>query len=246
MKKLAAIYNVWDSEEILPYSINSIKDHVDLIIIVWQDVSNFGEEKSPLEAIKKACFQLNVITDKFEPVIEHGGTLNEVNKRNRGLELAKLFDCSHYFMSDCDEIWEDFGKAKKQYFDSGCAGSVARIYTYFKKPTLRFKEYDNYFVPFIHILKPDSVAGQHKYPFHVDPTRKVNETDVFVIDEPMLHFSYVRNDIRLKIRNSSAKRNIERTTILEDYFNPNLGEGYYVDHFKQKLIEVPNIFNIEI
>ncbi len=46
--KLAAIYNVWDGVELLKHSIASIKQDVDLIIIVYQDISNFGEEFNPL------------------------------------------------------------------------------------------------------------------------------------------------------------------------------------------------------
>ena len=42
--KLAAIYNVFDAEELLPYSIQSIKHMVDEIVIVYQTVSNCGNK----------------------------------------------------------------------------------------------------------------------------------------------------------------------------------------------------------
>jgi len=46
--KLAAIYNVWDGVELLHGSIECIKDHVNQIIIVWQNVSNIGEIYDPM------------------------------------------------------------------------------------------------------------------------------------------------------------------------------------------------------
>ena len=41
MAKLAAIYNVFDGEENLQSSIDSIRKNVDIIIVVQQQVSNF-------------------------------------------------------------------------------------------------------------------------------------------------------------------------------------------------------------
>ena len=46
--KLAAIYNVWDGEEHLLGSMKCLTGHIDLFIIVFQRVSNFGEPFDPL------------------------------------------------------------------------------------------------------------------------------------------------------------------------------------------------------
>jgi hypothetical protein len=62
----------------------------------------------------------------------------------------------------------------------------------------------------------------------------------------MHHFSYVRKNIERKINNSSARANILKSKLLEDYNNPEVGPGFYVQDFKQRLIEVPNYFNINI
>lgn len=241
--KLAAIYNVWDGVELLQGSMNCLKNHVDLFIIVYQTTSNFGEKDNPLPEISKISFE-NCLLVKYNPEII-SGSKNEKNKRNIGLEIAKQYNCTHFLHMDCDEYYHDFGNAKQQYINSGHNGSVCKIFTYFKKPTLRFEDEDCYYVPFIHELKKDTEAGVKKYPFYVDPTRRINETDVVLLHIHMHHFSYIRNNIERKIRNSTAKVNIQNSNLLKDYYSPDLKEGYHVkDIFNQKLIEVPDTFNI--
>lgn len=244
--KLAAIYNIWDGVELLHGSVKCIKDHVDVFILVWQDVSNYGEKYSPLPDIAMETFAEvghKVVNIKYEPVVG-AGMFNEKKKRNIGLGCARAMGCTHFLHLDCDEYYEDFGAAKELYIKSGKPGSVCSLYTYFKLPTLRFETKDGYFVPFIHELKPDTQAGTRHYPFYVDPTRRINETEVVELPVTMHHFSWVRKDIERKCRNSSAKENIEVGTMLLDYHAPEVGPGYYVQDYCQKLIEVPDSFNL--
>jgi hypothetical protein len=242
--RLAAIYNVWCGEEHLRGSMECLRDHVDLFIIVTQNVSNFGEWYSPTLDIKG----FNTVVLKYTPAF-NAGAINETNKRNLGLEVAKAEGCTHFLHMDTDEYYTDFGKAKREYMRSGLNGSVCKIFTYFKKPEWRCDREDGYFVPFIHKLKPDSRCGRYPYPFHVDPTRKVNETDVVLLDTHMHHMSWVRANIERKCRNSSAKVNIERGTLLKDYYDPELErspDGFYIRDWDRKITIVPNIFNIRI
>lgn len=244
--KLAAIYNVWDGVELLRGSVKCIKDHVDVFIVVWQDVSNYGEQYSPLADIAGDTFSgvgHKVVNVKYYPVVG-AGMFNEKKKRNIGLDVARANGCTHFLHLDCDEYYEDFGAAKEFYIKSGKAGSVCSLYTYFKHPTLRFENKDGYFVPFIHELKPDTQAGFRHYPFYVDPTRRINESDVIELPVTMHHMSWVRKDIERKCRNSSAKENIEVGTMLLDYHSPEVGPGYYVQDYDQKLTLVPNVFSI--
>lgn len=248
--KLAAIYNVWDGDELLSGSIDRIKDHVDLVVIVWQSVSNFGEYYNPVESVVNASLKLGLKCEvfKFEPYFKDG-LGNEKFKRDLGLDIARSNGCTHFLFMDCDEYYSDFGAAKQQYVESGAEGSVCKMFTYFKKPTLRLEKEDNYFVPFIHRLQSYTMAGTGSdYPFYVDPTRKVKCIGPVVeITERMHHFSYVRRDIERKCRNSSARENIAKSQLLNDYFSPSLGVGYVLKDFQnQRLIEVPNLFNIEV
>lgn len=247
--KLVAIYNVWDGEELLRGSINCLYQHVDLFIIVWQNISNTGEEYSPRLAdhIPQNCI---IVPHKYSPDLNVKPMQNEINKRNIGIEIAKSYGCTHFLHVDVDEYYEDFGTALMQYKQSKASGSVCRLYTYFKEPTLRFETPDEYYVPFIHELKPDTTSGykQTPYKFHVDHTRAVNNDDIVLLpDVFMHHFSWVRKDIERKARNSSAARNIKRTTLVQDYLSPDITEGSIVkDYHGKKLIRVPNTFNINL
>jgi hypothetical protein len=244
--KLAAIYNVWDGVELLKHSIASIKQDVDLIIIVYQDISNFGEEFNPLPEIKKAVYGIPHVLHKYVPTVGNG-FVNETTKRQIGIEIAYNYNCTHFLNLDCDEIYENFAKAKNLYIKSGAQGSVCKLFTYFKFPTLRFETEDGYFVPFIHELKSTTTAGSSVgYPFYCDPTRSINCNDVVCLPVHMHHFSWVRQNIERKCRNSSAKANIENGTMLQSYYDPNCGPGFYVKDADKYLIEVPNQFNINL
>lgn len=241
--KLAAIYNVWDGEELLLGSIKCLKNEVDLFIIIWQDVSNFGEKYNPLPEIERASTTLSVTTllQKYTPTIG-SGLENEKRKRNIGLDMARQQGCTHFLHLDCDEYYSNFAEAKELYHNSGLAGSVCRMHTYFKKPTLRLETQESYFVPFIHRLHPNTTAGVKHYPFYVDPTRRINETHVGELPITMHHFSWVRKDIDRKARNSSAKGSLARGTLLADYNNHEVGAGFFVRDYESKLVEVADEF----
>ena len=243
--RIAAIYNVWiDSIELLRGSIDCIKNHVDEIIIVYQNTSNFGEEADTLTPLLEAIKGIEVQLFCFKPYANQPGGFNERAKRNIGLDIARKSQATHFLMLDSDEYYFDFANCKKLYIDSGHNGSVVGLYTYFKKPTWRVEIPEKYFVPFIHKLRNDTVAGKSNYPYYVDPTRKINETDVCQLSFKMHHFSYVRKDIHIKVRNSSARANIEKSQLVYDWENAK--SGMFVKDFDSKLIEVPNIFNIEV
>lgn len=242
MNRIAAIYNVFDGCELLEGSIKCLVPHVDEIIIVWQDVSNFGETFSPLPVITSLDFP--IITYKYNPAISQSGFKNETRKRDIGLQLARMKECTHFLFLDVDEFYQDFGAAKQLYLESGHAGSVVKLHTYFKKPILRVEEDEKYFVPFIHELKTDTrVTDRQQYPFYVDPTRSVNEKDVVELPVFMEHFSWCRKDIGMKVRNSSLKAFYKQSPHMKEY-NRDLKAGDYLEPYKCKLIEVPDYFNI--
>jgi hypothetical protein len=237
--KLAAIYNVWDGEELLEGSMTCLKYQVDVFIIVYQNISNYGEYHDPIHKVNLSGFK-NIVIHQYHPDVDKGGFFNEKSKRNIGIDIARKQGCTHFLHLDVDEYYDDFAFAKTAYVRSGQAGSVCKIHSYFKSPTLRFERPDNYYVPFIHQLKPDTIAGDDRcgYPFYVDPTRVINEKEVIVLPIYMDHYSWVRKDINRKARNSSAKKNIEKSTLLQEY-NSDLREGSYADGGR-RLIQVEN------
>lgn len=248
--KLAAIYNVWDGVELLEGSIKCIASHVDLIVIVYQTVSNFGEAYDPIHEILTAVNKFPTVKFHIRHFTPNGinGAGNETAKRNIGLNIAREYCCTHFLHMDCDEYYLNFGELKQEFIQSGLAGSVCRIMTYFSKPTLRLRSYDNYFVPFIHRLEQGTKAGGREYSYYVDPTRRINVIgDTGMIGEKgdcMHHFSWVRKDIDRKVRNSSARANINKSTLLEDYHKATA--GMFVAGYNQDLVEVENVFGIEI
>lgn len=249
--KLAAIYNVFDGEELLTGSINCLIGQVDVIIFVLQTTSNFGEYYDP--RCKFHCKGWNGLTEiqyHYDPIMELGGTQNEIKKRNIGLDLARDKGCTHFFHIDVDEYYENFAKAKEEFIQLGIDGSVCPIYTYFKKPTWRLENLDNYFVPFIHELKEDTRAGNCTYPVWVDPTRTIHpHSKVAILSEPMHHYSWVRNDIERKARNSSAGQHGNKLKgLLADYHSPELEahpDGYVIkDMGGQRIKVVDDLFGI--
>ncbi len=242
--KLAAIYNIFDGAELLRGSINTIKDHVDVIIIVYQTVSNFGEEYNPIPDMD--LDGIDCVLWPYTPT-QMGGAYNEMKKRNIGLAVAKQMQCTHFLQMDCDEYYKDFEAAKLDYIASGADGSVCSIYCYFNRPTWRFKNPDGYYVPFIHKLWPETASGNCKYPFYVDPTRRINSNNVVLLAHYMHHFSWVRREIERKARNSSAGNLLKNTIIFEDYHSKELEsnpEGFLVRNFNQQITVVEDYFGI--
>lgn len=242
LRKLSAIYNVWDGDELLKGSIDCIKDHVDVIIIVYQNISNFKEKYAPAVEFAK---QYGAYLIEYKPSA-YDGWHNEAKKRQIGIEKAKELGCTHFLLMDCDEYYkpEEFKNAI-QYSDKG---TVCKMWTYFKSPTLRLEIPEGYYVPFVHPLKRDTHVMFSMYPFYVDRTRAVNDRDIVEIPESicmMHHYSWVRSDIGKKIRNSSAQGIIKNNGIISDY-NSDLKGGDFLESYNQKLIEVPNIFNINV
>lgn len=245
--KLAAIYNVFDGDELLDGSIFRLYDHVDHVIIIYQHVSNFGEVHVPLLPRESAFRKIKNI--HYDPILDMGPELNERAKRNLGLDIARALDCTHFLHLDCDEYYEDFEAMKALYIRSGRDGSACRMRTYFKLPTLMMDPPEDYYVPFIHELNGYTKAGSPGYQVYVDPTRGINCRNVVIMPQPMHHYSWVRKDIMRKVRNSSANVNdqlVNNKQILEDYFSPDLGPGYFLRNWNRTLIEAPNIFGIEV
>lgn len=241
--KLAAVYNVFDGVELLIGSMRSIKSSVDLFIIVYQDVSNFGEQYNPLAhlPVDEMDTEFKIMWIKYEPASM--GMVDEKLKRGFGINAAREHGCTHFILMDCDEYYlpGHFECAKRFFLNSGKDGSVISLYTYFGNAELRQEHKDKYFVPFIHKLHSNTVNGVNGYPYYVDPTRSVNTGSVELIPIEMQHYSWVRHDIELKARNSSAKRNIEKAGLLKEYYTAK--EGSIVNG-GNKLIKVPDYFGI--
>lgn len=248
--KLAAIYIVWfDGIEILPFSVAAIEDLVDEVIIIYSETSNYGHKVDYSGQIAGLGTLIN-----WEPNPNRPPALNELNKRNFGLEAARALGHTHFVMMDCDECYDNqdfiYGKSVMS-MDNSPKGLVCRLKVYIKEPTLMCN--DHTLVPFIHRLTPglQFEQGNKTYPFaydeagnaHIDPTRRLNvKQGVMMSGATMHHFSHVRRDINLKMQNSTARNSLLKSSLLEDYNNA--APGYYSKFYRDTLEEVPNRFNI--
>lgn len=249
--KLCAIYTVWDDWDLLFHSIKNIENLVDGIIVVPSTISNFGEYGGG--------YFPDFRSDKFsfytlEPDLKLQPSENERNKRNYGLQKARELGYTHFIMLDADEFYETeaFLKEKQRLIENpDLTGLVCGLKCYFKLPTLTVP--DKTLVPFIHKITPDlKFQWNTKYPFafegpkreiRIDPTRQMNiNSGVEWSNITMHHFSWMRSDIKKKIRNSTARENIEKSTIVRDYMDAKA--GYYCEFYKATLEECENLFNI--
>lgn len=232
--RLAAIYNVWADWKMLEYSLQNIRPMVDGVIIVGSSMSNHGEH-CPLPKKRELYVR--------EPQ-HRDPRMSETDKRNYGLQIARKQGYTHFLTMDSDEFYEPepFLKEKERFLkEPNLAGLVCQCQTYFKSPTLTIG-LDTTLVPFIHKLTPTiRHEFNKKYPFawidgqiRIDPTRSLNITSgVERTDLIMHHYSWVRRDYNLKIRNSTARRNLERSTILNDLVLAK--EGYFVEFYQRHL-----------
>lgn len=248
--KLALIYHVWDDYDLLEAATDNLGDYADGIIVVYSETSNYGEF-SPL--------QVDPVHDgvwffKCEPDLNLPPHANERNKRNFGLDKARELGFTHFLNLDADEFYDptEFLKEKERFLNTDLAGTVCKVKTYFKDPCLTIG-YDTTLVPFIHKITPDlKFQWNPKYPFafegpkreiRIDPTRQMNiNTGVEWSEITMFHYSYVRSDLRKKIRNSTARQNIENSTLIQDYKNAK--PGYFCEFYGKTLVEEENRFGI--
>jgi hypothetical protein len=254
--KLACIYNVWDASYLLRGSIMQIRKHVDVVIVVRQDVSNYGEVSQESQVV---CDQLlfeglidQVILFVPENHLKRKGFHNECKKRNLGLERAKELQCTHYILMDCDEYYHEhqFANAKNIVEKSGYEFTRISLYTYFKEPTWKLVPLENYYVPFICRLKQTTLIGNDHSGAYVDPARAPKQimkiSDLPISWIVMHHYSWIRKDIGQKLRNSSARDNFASIDDIVAEFQGYDGEGcppFYSGHIVENVV---NYFNIDI
>lgn len=260
--KLGVYYNFFDGEELLEGSIKSIRDNVDHIIVVGQEVSNFGNKGNPdNKDLMTDLFQQGLIEEclfDYEPNLNKHAHFNEVAKRNYGLQSCINKGCTHILGMDADEFYipEQFKKAKEKIIKDKLDSTACRLKTYFKKPIYQIRPAERYYVPFINEVNEKSKYILHEFsPVLVDPTRRLNTkySRFHTFDENELcmhHMSFVRKDIRSKIMNSSAQENFQDAEAyirMFERWKPGV-KNFHPSNPKEfrDVREVPNVFGIEI
>lgn len=245
--KLAAIYIAWsDCTDLLWKSVKNTLPAVDRIYVVWSNRSNRGE------TIPFHILSLDVVPLQIEPFLHYGPQQNETMKRNAGIDQARKDGFTHFLMMDSDEFYlrQDILRDRDRMDREDINGLVCGLRVYIKEPTLWCE--DHTLVPFITKLTPDVSIGDHRhFPFaydklgncHIDPTRRPSHVSkIGWTDTVMHHFSYVRKDMDLKIRNSTANLGRSRDVIFKDLAGAK--PGYKSLLYHRELQETEDIFGI--
>ena len=212
--RLAVAYNIFDGTENLEASVKNIRPVTDLLIGVYQTVSNYGNviEQDIPSLLQRLGFHYII---EYIPKLGQTPHYNEIAKRNIGLDIARQNGCDMFMTMDCDELYNltEFKRALSDFERSGCDASTCQMQTYYGNKDWVYKTAEDYHVPlFYKTDKHDTRRFKEfvHYPVTCDPTRKLPSNKVMVFPRSVIqmhHYSYIRNDIRMKLINSSALRN---------------------------------------
>jgi hypothetical protein len=220
---LGVAYSLFDSEELLEYSIKSIRKNVDFVCIVWQKISNNGEKcNEGLEELLNRLVSEGLVDELYlyEPDIANTGgenaSINETRKRNIGLELCRQHGCNYHMTIDADEFYTDeqFKFMKKEMEDGDYGTGYCQHIQYYYDSIYRLKYPERQFISTIEKIDPNT-KYVYKIPciVPIDPTRKTNNVlenklsyRIFTRSEcQMHHMSFVRKNIKKKLWNHSSK-----------------------------------------
>lgn len=243
--RLGAIFCIWDDWGLLEIAVQNISQVADEIIIIASEKSNYGEV-SPIPEAWKA------MVDICEPPFKEARE-NETFKRNLGLQIALKRGCTHFITMDADELYDcrQVENAKLLFNNPSLNGLICPCDCFFASPTLTIGR-DITLIPFIHKLTPQVRHGFNRNYFmayvnrqiRIDPTRQLNIRFGIEYTEAvtMFHYSWVRPDYEKKIRNSTARANLEKSCILQDLVQAK--ENYFCEYYQRSLTRVENRFNI--
>ena len=176
--KLGIAYNLFDGEELLKDSILSIRENVEYITVIYQNISNFGHESQSnllemLSKLKEEKLIENFI--EYRPQINSGGHQNEMIKRNLGLYDCKRNDCTHFMSMDSDELYnkEQFKMVRNTVVEGDFDSSACQLVTYYKSAEYRLDPKEEYYVSLIFKIRPGTefVFG-HPFPCNGRPNKK--------------------------------------------------------------------------
>ena len=224
MNKVCLIVNSFDATELLDLCIKQVRDHVDFVLLSTQEKSYNGvlcseeDEARYLELHEKGIIDAVITYD----VDNRPMRVQEWDKRNKSLKYARDLGYSHAIMVDEDEIYDtnQFAKAKEMFFNKGLAASYVRYVNYYKDfhHVIDHPSKDAV-VPFIQSTSLQYNYGGHA-PAPCDPTRRILNpvSEGYIFDRSVIemhHASWIRNDIRKKIRNWSAKDSFSKRELKE-------------------------------
>lgn len=254
--KLGISYQVFDGEYFLRPAINSIRDLVHHVCVIYQTTSYFGNPAHvELEQNVVSLFNDGLIDELilYEPDLSIGFKPNELRIRNLGLQKSRDAGCTHHISADVDELYDhDQLKYAMEVMESGgYDSSLAPVDNYYKKPNWLIVPSQDYWMPLIHPVDA-TYDIDADFPNYIEITRRLRPSVnryVFTRDEFVIHhMSYVRHDIRRKYLNNSNGLlfDIEKFVRVHDKYE--LGQRVMTipDFCNRRTVEVTNRFNINL
>lgn len=234
--KLGISYNVFDGEELLEGSISYIRDQVDYISAVYQTNSWFGAKASDtlMNTLNYLVGKkyIDEISEYHSRTVENENPLEahiqQLNKRNIGLELSRKNSCTHHMPIDVDEFYlPDQFKFMKNFMDTKEFDVCALKHLQYYKDSIYMivPPEQEYIIGIFKIQDDTSFVYGVDCPVPVDPSRKpdaeIQELAIFPRDSiEMHHMSFVRKNIRGKLMSSIAKSSINQDIDkIVDYYN---------------------------
>lgn len=213
--RLGVSYNLFDGQELLEKSIDSIRTNVEFISVIFQKKSNFGNSSdfnfiNFLENLKKIG-KIDVYFE-YKPNLNLPPHQNEINKRNIGIFLSQENNCTHHMSMDTDELYvsSEIEAAKNEMIKGEFDASFCQMLTYYKTGEYIVDPPEDYYVPLIYKLNNNSeFKYAHPCVVSVDPTRIIPSVNnkIFKRNEiQMHHLSMVRDNITSKLENSSSRK----------------------------------------
>lgn len=229
--KLGVAYSVFDDLDHLEQSLLSIRDNVDFITIVYQNVSYTGIQAefniySKLVELKNKKLIDGI--EEYKPDFNLSTKENEVKKRNLGLLLCKQNYCTHHITMDGDEIYvpAQFKKAKAIVYDYQYEASFVLSRTYYKSKSYYINPPEQYHIPFIYKISDRKFEYQSKINLvSADSSRIMNNVteDIMIFERQFIemhHLCYVRKDLKRKLQNKASNLSEEKIEkILNSYDN---------------------------
>ncbi len=247
--RLAALYSCFNGLELLEKSIDQIYPYVAYLILCYQTVSNKGEPNPDIESFMerfKVDSKFHIL--KFEPNPNVNTKDNERAKLQLRIDYAKKLGCTHFFSSAEDHFYkpDEFVLAKDKVDNSIYDVTFTSMYTYYKHPTWQLTPIEDYYMPFICKLYPDTrVQSVPNYPLRVDPSIQINTCNnwyLFNQDKIMLHhFSMFRKDMLSKFRNAAASIRWKPDAVerfIEQYNNYDIESNPGVEYFRGRKIKI--------
>lgn len=254
--RLAALFTVFNGLELLEKAIENILPQVDEVIIAYQEVSNKGNLSIDVyPAVKKYIGKAKFTVVKFQPVAGINTKENERSKHNLLLEQAKKLHCTHFVFMATDHFYlpHEFAKAKAEVRHDV---TFTAMYTYYKHPTWQLTPIEEYYMPFICKLYPDTKVVKCRsafYPCRVDPALMINTCATYrILSKELImlhHYSMIRDDIRDKFANaaSSIRWSPQQVqTFIDEFENYNPEENKGITYFQgRKVRVVPDYFELQ-